>query len=251
MNAAINNPQRAQLQSFCSTTMDSRAYLQAPWLLDGMAYASNAHWIVRMPCDGLGGDITPWQKGVHPKDLGLMFDAAPWQHLQVMELVECAPCEACKGGGQMATGPCPSCDGTLEFVHHGVTYECWKCDGDGLAQCLPAPGASATTACEQCCGTGFWFGGVDANLMEYRGVWFQRPYMAALSRLPGVEIAVSPNTYTADEKHPAAAFKFDGGHGLLMPCRPPEERANAINTAADAVKAIKAATTTPTTTGAA
>lgn len=183
---------------------DSREYLLKPWRLGGFVYASNGHWIARVPVEGIeAGDITD----KHPKNVEAMFEAAPTEGFKALPKVRHPGlCNHCGGFGVGAIHKCASCNGTGEFEHESWTYTCQACDGEGETFHLNANG---TDCCPYCEGHGV---PAHAGWTKVRGVTFANRYLWLLRRLPGIQIAVG-----APEK--AARIRFDGGDGLLMPYR--------------------------------
>lgn len=210
---------RERLEGFCCPDpYEHRTSLRAPWSLNGFAYAANGHWMVRMPLDGLG-ELTPWTPRTHPANIEQRFQTAAFERLQPMPLVPCNACDACKGLGRVVETICSSCDGKGEFVHAGLAYPCQLCDETGKEHRPAGAGDSPTHMCVQCTGTGFDFHQSGTSTIDkFQDGYFQRAYLAALSRLPGIQFGTCPAD--GDNFQPAA-FRFDGGEGLLMPCRPP------------------------------
>ncbi len=206
------------LNSFCDSE-DFREYVRRPWVYHGFAYATNGHWMVRVPAAGLEG-LTPYRKGVHPASAEQKFDEAPFAHLQPMARIDCAPCSSCNGRGLGVHENCPCCRGTGEFKHHGETYDCQLCDCTGKTLRAARDEEKPTAPCIFCGGTGYDFSG-PIRRIEHRGYYFQPGYLAALSRLPGVQFGTHPDDGSGQLRE--AAFRFEGGEGLLMPCKPPTE----------------------------
>lgn len=206
---------REILVSFCEPVTAKGSALEGPWQQGGYAYASNRHWMVRMPALGMG-DLLP-RTPSHPNNADTFFEMAPQDGFAPMEALPgvCA-CPECRGTLFSPTGACPSCAGTGAFVHHGHTYDCAHCDGSGSTSQPDEGPADSKVACTACSGTGF---DLDFDKLALYGTlrtqWFKPGYLHAIARLPGV-------TFAAGQGLGPAAFRFDGdGEGVLMPCRPP------------------------------
>ena len=190
---ALNHGQLLQLFA-AQPECDIRNYLWAPMQEDGFAYATNGHWIVRIPMadyDGTGGDITP--KGDYPKGpLANVFSKA-----------------------EAAAGPFAA----LQDI--ALPPQCEECGGNGISE---------GSTCPRCGGYGWTFD-LSAPPVLYRGTWFSPVYLYLLSLLPGIEFAVSPPP-AADPTHQSTAsrFRLAGGiEGCLMPCKPPQPAGQAVH----------------------
>lgn len=213
MTTAIVNLQARQLLRSFTAVWDPRPEFNAPWELDGMAYASNRHWCVRIPSTDLG-KLPAYVKGQHP-DARPSFDAAPFDRLAPMQdFSRPTPCLDCAGLGKVLSIPCRCCDRKPAAAPHS-RFECDACQGTGLE---PVPYQAntpyQTDRCPDCSGTSWAFIG-RAQVM-YGNQWFKPGYLQVISQLPGVLFANCP-----DPQKPAA-FAWDGGQGVLMPCHPPK-----------------------------
>lgn len=212
MTATILNLQARQLLQRFTSIWDPRVELMEPWTQGGMAYATNRHWVVRIPANGLG-NLAPWQKAIHPETIPL-FDAAPFDRLAPMQAFE-APtlCTECNGTGRVTLAPCRHCDGKGFLVAHS-NFECEACDGTGLEP-IPYDATSKLQSdrCHPCQGTTWLFH--RAQAVAYGKQWFMPGYLQVISELPGVQFATNPNPTKP------AAFSWTGGQGLLMPCHAP------------------------------
>lgn len=207
------------LQTFCSTD-SMEGYLRRPFVLGEYAYATNRHWMLRMPHEGLG-ELQPWQRMAHPKNLEQMFEKAPWTQLRPMALVEHAQCSHCDGLGQIVEEFCPACNGEGAFTHHGKEYDCQTCAVTGVIARKASPLETPNAKCQGCSGTGFEFPKRGITSIQHQGAWFQAGYLAFLSRLPGIQFGVEPTD--PYNPHHAAAFRCDFGEGPLQPTRAPSE----------------------------
>lgn len=197
------------LQKFCAGGDDQRTHLRQPWRAPvGIVATDGAVLIV---VSETTGDVAEYRPGVHPNVSKMLNDnpvSGPWIALDSIELPPKTVCVRCNGGGQLWTLECPDCGGDGEFDHGSHNYTCRECNGAGVMRdSSPFDGAYPGT-CQDCRGDGAAIQPVELP----GGTCFQRRYLALLADLPGCEIA-PPSTWKA------ARFRFDGGEGLLMPCR--------------------------------
>lgn len=202
------------LASFADTGSD---HFSKPWQDGEYVYATNREWAVRMPASAFAqGAFDRAVAGKHPKQIGGMFDAAPWHRLKALPHIDApAACPACLGSGwsKEITPVCDSCGGEGVFKHAGLEYDCRKCDDEDRSKYTPCkPGDPGAERCPACDATGY-----DSsterreNAIQIDSTWLQARYIKRISELPGVLFA------TDDDRHKTCAFKFDGGEGLLMP----------------------------------
>lgn len=190
------------LLKFCS---DRRENLTAPWSAGDHTYATNGHVIVRVPRlpDVPENALAPKVAANEDHAMFPYAEPATWFPLSDIELPDAPKCHDCDGKG---THPdCPECDGdgaiTFSSSQHDYEVTCKSCDGD------PKP-----HSCDNCGGTG-----KDERRfvrVSVGGACFQRHYLAMLKALPNCKIG--PDVDPLKQ----APFVFDGGDGLLMPCRP-------------------------------
>ncbi len=204
------------LQSFCAAGHEPREWMKHPFRVDEWAYATNGHWIARMHAPGLGK--LPAHTAKHLQHIGAMFMEAPFHLLQPMPHFDCPPCAACGGSGLARWVTCTHCRGK-GYNGKRQACGCLHCYGAGKVAHAATAEDPAAHACWDCSGTGFErLPGIAAGDLraQHQGARFQSAYLATLSRLPGIHFAAAPN----GELTPAA-FRFQGGEGLLMPCQPP------------------------------
>lgn len=225
---------REIVQSFCGPH-DIRKYLRAPFLRDGFVYASNGSWAVRVPADQYPGETPAPTAKEAPKNIDKLISQAPWDRLQPLPPFTAPACTACRGTGRAHVGECAACGGKGEFVHHGIWYGCMSCDGEGRTETAARADDAATTACSECDGLGLEREFEGEWIAEHGGQWFQRRYLAHLSRLPGIQFGCNPlppgaldatnGRFVRGDSEVnrliCAAFRWDGGEGVLMPCEPP------------------------------
>ena len=192
-----------------------REYLQKPWRDGQYVYASNGHWLARVPAaefHGEAADRTPR----HPASVARMFaDAADRTAFHPLTGIakpeECGPCS---GRGVTRGSECNSCDGEGTFDRMGWDYECKQCDGTGIDRHVPDE-AAADHACNSCKGYGLLFTSEHEPAL-YRERYFSPVYLWLLQAIAGAELAVAADPLAA------ARFRVGALEGLLMPCREPK-----------------------------
>ncbi len=220
MTAAILDLQRLQILRRFTAVWDNTKEFTHPWVQDGMAYATNRHWCVRMPAEKLG-KLPAYRKGEHPMAAPL-FEAAPFDRLAAMpQFRQPEPCMYCTGG-KVNLVPCRHCDHKPLWSAHSP-FECAGCEGTGREP-IPylASSPHPSERCPECSGTAWQFGG--AYTQPVGNTWFMGCYLQAISELPGVLFALS------DDPMGGAAFRWDDGEGLLKPCHPPKVDTLEVNT---------------------
>lgn len=203
---------REILALFCAHPMIPRDYLRSPWRAPGHGMvAANGHILVVLPDDG--GELADEPTAHHLAGcVGRFLEKWPggplWHKLSAIDLPARYQCAPCFGTGVYRYINCSTCSG------EGATPDCaicTACNGDGILAVTPdnsMPGVERMTCvnCVNCGGSGKAFQEVAVGEGTYSA-----DYLAILAKLPGCEI--SPRT---DE---GSAFRFDGGHGWLMPVR--------------------------------
>lgn len=185
------------LQPFCASQKDGRAYLQKPFHLDGKTYATNGHILVEV--DGVEHAAAAEDESVIDKVRSLLSQLpnSEYQPLPAgLPAVEPEACKVCGGEGDRRA--CPSCNGYGVFKHHGHDYDCTPCDGDGHVK----------AACHYCNANGR----VDSAPIRIGRMLFTGSYLAMIASLPNAKISTAG---TVD----FAGFTFQGGRGALMPRR--------------------------------
>ncbi|MGP1682858.1 MAG: hypothetical protein ACTS8S_11085 [Giesbergeria sp.] len=206
------------LSLFVDKCSDPRPALKEPWAdAEGtFAYASNGHWMVRVPmCAELAG-LPKYTAGAYPKNAAELFATAHWERLTPMApLPSPEQCPNCAGTGMAHTLVCPCCGGEGEFEHYDYWYGCRLCDGNGEIKApKSAPGAVAS-GCGKCNGQGVGRGG--DTLLPIGVAQAQAAYVWRISQLPNVSIA------PGESKLSLIGFRFTCGEGVLMPYRQHEE----------------------------
>ena len=188
------------LKQFCSQdNNDSTDNMKLPWSEGEYSFATTRHFVIRVArIDGIEENANaPQVSRVWPAQQPEQWYAIP----------ECAvkppiDCPKCKGQRNQPT-TCPECGGTgeveLSNYYNDYTCDCLSCDGTGKID-----------VCDKCGGSG------KVEVFSSHPVGpakFQVKYLHLLATLPGCEIG------PMNETEPAW-FRFDGGVGLIMPCRP-------------------------------
>lgn len=215
------------LQPFCSH-LDTRREISAPWKDGEKAIATNGHIIVIAdinavePFTETPGQKPDWRDAVHkftPHDIIGWLPLADWHR----HMPGCGPqpCTECNGVGTITLDRCEECDGTGKFLPHEA---CEFCGGTGK---LPP----VTQSCMECDGTGKT---EPVKEIIFPQGLYNGHYLNLMLTLPGIEFAVTERARFSESI--ALAFRFAGGHGIVMPVRgrkgvPPQHQA-----AVDAVK---------------
>ena len=123
---------KIDLQAFCANERDMRRHLQAPFELDGFVYATNGHWMIRVPAAYYGGHRA-FVDGLHPKRAAILVGSAlasAGEFLPLPEIAEPKMCTACSGSG--------------EHVYRDEIgpEDCFECDGRGRERGVIAIGDS-------------------------------------------------------------------------------------------------------------
>ncbi|MEN2425962.1 hypothetical protein AA0N74_07970 [Chromobacterium vaccinii] len=188
------------LQQFCASQKDDRAYLQKPFHLDGKTYATNGNILVEV--DGVEHAAAAADESVIDTLRSLLSHLPNSEYqplpagLPAVESEEYKECKVCGGEGDRRM--CPSCNGHGVFKHHGHDYDCTPCDGVGHTK----------AACHYCNATGR----VDSAPIRIGRMRFAGSYLAMIASLPNAKISTA-GTFNI------AGFTFQGGRGALMPRR--------------------------------
>lgn len=210
------------LQRYCANELDPRTHLHKPWKVGKWAYATNGHFVLRVPAETQPD--APEATDKHP-DVGAMFDKHMgrdgMEYLRVPSVPALTACFSCHGKGMVRCIKCPDCEDG-EFQHGDHFYTCRNCDqspaGEGwqwLDEDMQDQPHQIMRVCTDCDGLGFSTrtnSGTKLGDAHYSNV-----YLAMFAALP--EVRVCPGEPAGDYgSRPApAVFIFDGGHGLLMP----------------------------------
>lgn len=202
----MSNDTMALLRSFCAADFELREWMRQPWLLGEHIYATNGHFMVRVP----KGDLVAGPCSFGEKAAAMFAGQFKGTFEPLPAIPEPEPCETCEGEGKCSRIDCADCDGKGSFEHGRHDYMCKECDGDGEVSDDDAP----LRTCRTCWGRGHKLDR-DATSIRIGEAAFQATYLHQIAKLPGV-------VFAANGPAEAGAFRFDGGgEGLVMPVRQP------------------------------
>lgn len=185
------------LQKFCA----DKPRIHAPWSRDGYTYATNGHVVIRVPeVDG----ISQSQEAPSLKPVLKYFDIDPdiWYPLKKVKMPKPDVCGSCNGRGRDVA--CPECEG-IGIVSWDGTYHTYK------DTCKLCEGRGAVEICPECYGEEKTPSQIPVKI---GGVWFYPPTLApCLEFLPNCAIGIIGGMEDPQR------LRFDGGDGLIMPCR--------------------------------
>lgn len=177
------------LKLFCAVD-DDREYLNKPIRRSGYLYASNGHIGIRVPDDAeIDANET---NQIH--NLSELFECGEVDYHPLPEIPAPVPCSCCNGTGKRYMTKCDECDGTGKIKTSRKTEqpESWE-------------------ACEECDGMGE--ARLPQSLTKVGAHAYQNRYLRKIVALPGSRIEHA-NSLSG------AHFIFDGGVGIIMPCKP-------------------------------
>lgn len=190
------------LEHFCSNS-DKR--LATPFIVDGWACASDGEMMVRIPSK----DVKNVVREV-PFESILTMEFFPdadgkWQELPEYSIPKKIKCRTCLGTKKVSA--CFECGGdgvvVFENEYNMYEFECGSCRGRAF---VPGEGGK----CGSCSGTGEIYGS-DPKPILINNIGLNPSLLEKINGLPGVKLFFSKK---ALKYH---FFKFDGGHGILMP----------------------------------
>ncbi|MDH0342870.1 hypothetical protein [Chromobacterium haemolyticum] len=194
---ASPTPPNINLQLFCASPNDRRAWMCAPFQINGKTYASNGRILVET--DGGDHPGAPTEKVQPILDVLDRIPAEGYQALPPITAPKLAPCRVCDGRGDRQT--CQSCGGLGVFEHYGKGYACKCCDSHGH---FDGP-------CHYCNATGQ----IDTSTpVQIGGAHYMRSYLYLIAQLP------TPLFAPSARPDGIAGFTFQGGRGALMPLYP-------------------------------
>lgn len=199
------------LKPFCGRD-DPREYLNHPWQENGATFATNGH--IGIQIKEMRADAVPVHATMAGRIEKLLRNAAANTIPLEIEFPSEAPktCGHCGGARFVVARDCDECDGDGWFEHGSHTYDCKECRAQGEIHRPAKPEEADAKECWVCEGSGaisrtVW---LKAYGVTYG---FQEKYLRRLVALPSVRLFVSPDNTKE------ARFDFEGGSGVLMPCR--------------------------------
>lgn len=196
-------------KKYCATSGDIRNHLQTPTRCAEGIIATNGHILICVPDDGqehypatkesIAETVAKFKSTIGDPD-------RQWVYAKAIHLPEPIKCRHCDGVGYTYETDCEDCDGDGEFEYGSHTYECKNCEGSGKIESHKGS-PEHKQECYSCDGTGQGFQAVAVGR-----TFLQRRYLAMLAELP--ECRLGTIGYSE-----AVAFTFDGGWGMVMPCR--------------------------------
>lgn len=201
------------LKRFClHSSAGFREYLLEPWRCKQGIVASNGHIMIVVPDQGGDyADEVEHMRGVVERFEHKWIGGGTWIQISSIALPGAEACIECGGTGRVFAVKCDKCRGDGDIYRGHRCYECGKCEGSGLiviAGCSKIPAEADDYVCLDCDGTGDSY-----QVCEVGNAFAQRKYLAMLADLP--DCVVSPDGENG------MPFKFTGGYGWLMPCKPP------------------------------
>jgi hypothetical protein len=193
------------LQMFCAT--ESGHKLSNPFNVGAYTYATNGHFGIRVPAmPEFAGNAGPdkieavWFHGMVVDDLWVPVAS-------VVDKRTMKQCPVCDGSGQISK--CPECDGNgvVEWTSdndYDYEAECKMCDGDGTI-------GGNGMVCSTCLGQGKI---ATTQRINVGSKLLNANLLSIMNQLPNCQIATE-----AVEGYECIPFRFDGGDGIIMPCR--------------------------------
>lgn len=156
--------------------------IRLPWSRGDYTYSTNGHLIIRIPRHP---DIKEILEAPDALNIFLKAEPIPSEWIDIPALPEPQFIQ------------CKECD--------GQRFVTWKTDWNEYE-----------AECKSCDGTGE---SGEIRKIEINGVIFNVEYLRKISKLPNFKISVLNAGDGIVEKEKPVWFKFDGGDGLIMPCR--------------------------------
>nr|WP_315242173.1 hypothetical protein [uncultured Albidiferax sp.] len=181
-----------------------------PWRADAGVVCANWHILICVP--DAAGEFAEEPVGMVRIVERLTVKNPPGisvTNVADIALPEAKECMECSGAGECWSEDCTDCDGDGEFSHGWHTYQCKNCEGQGCITSLHGAEASPKVGCPRCDGKGEDFQSVNVG-----PVLVQRYYLQLLQSLPQCVL------HPVDCDSGASYFRFEGGFGWLMGCRP-------------------------------
>jgi hypothetical protein len=194
--------------------------LARPFLIGGSIYATNGKIMVAIENDGRDG-CAEAREHLRATILSIVEKAAGRSGEYVVpppSKVQRYECSVCNGSGKVYTSPCPECSGeekvSFENEYNYYECDCQTCDGEGKIDMVDANANDQTPSlvCGNCDGTGQV---IRLTGQQVGAICISDINLELIATLPNARImAVS-----SELDHEPVPFTFDGGHGVVMPCR--------------------------------
>lgn len=194
----------------------------------GETVATNGKVMVIVPStDGDGRREVPEKMDVISALLGRSnWDGSgiPIRSWNRVSNAEPGDCEACKGSGFMVK--CRHCSGKGEAeCDMGHMHDCDKCDSTGCSKTPSTKNAPDGIACYECYASGkSQARRVLVPIEVIPNVFLAQDELDKIVDLPNVVLVPGTNPKPLEP----VAFRFDGGRGLIMPCRADRKGKNVI-----------------------
>lgn len=196
------------LLQFCDSVRND---LIAPINIGEYTYASNGHIAIKVPRDSQYKEnavdylkVLPTFFVSEKEDLYIDVPKIEPSSIEIK-------CKSCDGTGKF--NECTDCGGTGEVnwsSDSGYEYydDCVMCGGTGRI-------SGSQIICEDCNGVGKI--NEDKIVELFDPIWINARLLSIVAKLPNVKMAPNVNKPLSPIQ-----FKFDGGMGLIMPCRKPQ-----------------------------
>jgi hypothetical protein len=182
---------------------DNRRILSAPSTRDGITWATDGRSRVRMPAvEGIAEN-----KDYPNCELVFQTHCKNTYGLCVEDILDIAWIDLPKADPEKIK----------QFNNLEADY-CEDCDGDGNVHFYSRSRIFYEFECELCGGTGHEKLGLDAGALRLPFGDIPASEYLKIGVLPGLKVLLPLIPCEADRKN-AIIFKFDGGHGLVMPLR--------------------------------
>ena len=197
---------REIIAKFCDP-QDIRLYCHKPVALDERTMiASNGHILIVTELDNTielnNVDQLVGRSAQLREEYAEHVDEMSFRPVSAIELPTPEPCQWCSDGTVIA---CKHCGGDGED-HLG--HDCKRCNGTGISN----DGDGDVVTCSACEGTAHEL----TQPVPVGDALFSRRYLALLQEIEGCELATNPGNPARGTGY----FRFPGGYGFIMPCRP-------------------------------
>lgn len=194
---------KIDLAKFCATR-DTRKHLFAPFRLNGCIYATDGAIAIRVPDDG--SNVANCKSGLEKiEHFFQMPENLLFQQIPLLNIpLKCAECSG-TGFVHYVHVECRECDGKGEFNYGSHDYDCKECNGSGEYRSVTL---GTKNECTQCDGSG----NQSIQAVAIGNTFLNHKYLVKMNSLPNCTVATNG-------KIERSFFKFDGGEGVIMPCR--------------------------------